>query len=428
LRKRHLHQSASTILISKMLLFCYLQSLKKYLAYATIQVGLQVVDVEKASNANYDPQQPGKAIVGGFDTVGASSCGQGWCGQPLDVVAYRSGYVMMTTMQGKMLIIDVNVPAFPTLAGSIKPSENSSYWRAGAVADFSYTGSSGTTRTMDLAITGSWYNNADGNPVYVVDITDPTKPGKIGTVKDMQGSIVTGIVAIDFAISKQAYISSTTGLYVIDIKDPYNPVLLNRIGSETYADGSKVDLGNLRGIAELDGWVYLANLQNGMRVVDLGAFNVNIVNNKGVNVVEVKYGDGKDDVKDCFIRIKVEDAEEECNDQNLQGSIAVKTVEGNVEKDVEVPAGIGYPAKYDLTFEKEADTNNCLGNVKTPDGVKKQVFISNRIKEDLPVSSEKAPIYGGINAIMMTKVSNKTGNESLLDPCKQFFDCCHPLP
>ena len=403
-KRNHLHPSLNVLIFSKLLLFCCLQSLQKYLAASTINAGLQVVDVEKANLAYYNPEKPSAALVGGFDTVNGL-CGPtatDTCGQPHNVIAYRSGYVLMTTMRGYTLIIDVNMPTLPTLAGYYKPETNS-YWAAAAASDYSYTNSSGT-KNMDLAIIGSW--GVGGGKVHLLDITDPAHPNKISTVKD-KGQEVTGVVAGSIVISKKAklaYISSLTALYVIDIKDPYNPVLLNRIGNETYtvvnSDGSTssstIDLGNLRGIAELDGWVYLTNMQNGLKVVNLGAFNVNVVDKKGADVVEAKYGDGKDDIKDCFIRIKVEDAEEECNDQNLQGTIAAKTVEGNVEKDVEVPAGIGYPAKYDLTFEKESNTNNCMGNIKTPDGVKKQVFISNRKKDDLPATTGKAPLFGGI--------------------------------
>ena len=106
-----------------MILLCYLQSLKKYLSDSTINVGLQIVDVDlsrKYVSQNGNPPvwstftDSGKSIAGVFDTINGL-CGNVACGQPLDVIAYKSGYVLMTTMPGNLMILDVNTRHLPVL-------------------------------------------------------------------------------------------------------------------------------------------------------------------------------------------------------------------------------------------------------------------------------------------------------------------------
>ena len=55
----------------------------------------------------------------------------------------------------------------------------------------------------------------------------------------------------------------------VDIKDPLRPQLRNTIGAETYADSTSVSVGNAKSLVEQDGWAYLANEQDGMKVLDL---------------------------------------------------------------------------------------------------------------------------------------------------------------
>ena len=88
----------------------------------------------------------------------------------------------------------------------------------------------------------------------------------------------------DAAISKQsklAYVSGGNILYVIDLKDPTNPILLNQIGSanDKYAggtNGSSTELWQHPRIVEKDGWVYVTD-QNGMEVVDLDPVKLKLV-------------------------------------------------------------------------------------------------------------------------------------------------------
>jgi len=251
-----------------------------YAYISTLNVGLQIVGVAEAAIEKFDSQQPGAAIVGVLDTINTlcDSASNTKCGQPLAPVAYKNGYVLMTTMNGYTLIIDVNMPTFPTLVRAIRPVVgNSSYWRAGATSGYGFTDSSGSMQTMDLAITTSW----SGDPVYVLNITDPNNPVPIAKVKDMDNADVGIVGNTEIVIDKQArqaYITAGTALYVIDIKDPYHPVLLNKIGNETYSvaksDGSsgasEVDLGNMKALVVQNGWAYITD-DTGMADVDLGA-------------------------------------------------------------------------------------------------------------------------------------------------------------
>jgi hypothetical protein len=229
-----------------------------YAYVATVMVGLQVVDIEAARN--HTGMSDGSSIAGIYDTNGAGYK------QPGDIVIYNGTNALLTTTSGHLLLLDINT-TLPQLITPFKP-EGYSAWRAGAADGFTYTRADGTPDTMDLAVTGSMQGR-----INTVNITDPYNPGVIGTAKDQSGNDVT-IFATDIAVSKKsglAFITAGQIIYVIDIKDPYNPRLLNTISSTTNADGTTVSLGYTTALVEKDGWVYLANQQQGMKVMELGA-------------------------------------------------------------------------------------------------------------------------------------------------------------
>ncbi len=241
---------------------------------ATVGVGLQVVDIQAARQ--YSGSADGSTIVGIFDTLG-----QGFR-QPTDVVAYRSGRLALTTTGGYLLLLDTGMPQLPQLLNAFKqtPGPNNynfdSAWRVAVAPDYAYTdqtssassAGSSVNKVIDLAVTASMQGR-----IHTVDITDPYNPAVMGVTKDTNGSEVI-VSASDITISKGSglvYITAGNSVYIIDIKDPNNPKLLNIVTQTPDAPGSTIitSLGASMALVEKDGWVYLANQNKGLRVLDL---------------------------------------------------------------------------------------------------------------------------------------------------------------
>src|SRR3989304_5125898 len=135
------------------------------------------------------------------------------------------------------------------------------------------------------------------------------------------------------------------------------------------------------------------------RVLDLDPFQIKIVDVKGVNVSEVKYGNDekvgsaadkeRNDKKAFYVKITTDNADIAC--PQMRGTISVRSGFGTGETIIEVPADIGYQAKYDLTFSKESGTV-CSATV----GGKSRFLLSNRSGDSLSNIADTTFIYGGI--------------------------------
>lgn len=357
-----------------------------YAYVATIMVGIQVVDVEKATASH----QPGDAIVGYYDSMG-----EGYQ-SPYDV-AMLKGNLYVTTSKGHLLVLSTGVPQLPSLIGKIEPVDGGfRAYRAAVMGDYPYTDAAGQTQNMDIAVV----SNGLGN-IYIVNVTDPTNPKIV--------SSLTGIAGTDISINKSgtAYITAGTTVDVVDIKDPSHPKLLNTVGNESYADGSSVSPGYNRALVEQDGWLYLANQQEGMRVLNLDPFFPKIVDLAGADIHEVKYAsDGNDAKKAFLVKVSTDNATRDC--PQLKGTISVRTLSGTSEQIVQVPAGIDYQAKYDLSFEKESDTI-CAATAGAP-----RFILSNLPKDKISNLTSAVPIYGGINSgRIVVEVTQGSGGEGL---------------
>ena len=91
------------------------------------------------------------------------------------------------------------------------------------------------TNVIDLAVTSSMAGR-----IHTVDITDPYNPTVMGVTKDSAGNEVIA-QATDITISKASglvYITSGMSVYIIDIKDPRTPKLLNTITQTPLEPGS----------------------------------------------------------------------------------------------------------------------------------------------------------------------------------------------
>jgi hypothetical protein len=230
-----------------------------YAYVSTVMAGLQVVDIDKSRK--YSGANPGESIVGSFDTVG-----QGF-NQPLDIIVYKGGRAALTTTSGNLLVLDVNMPQYPQLITAYKPAGYTA-WHADVAAEYTYTDEAGNSQVMDVAVTYGL-----NGKIYTVDLTDPYNIHNYGPVKNADGTDLL-VFASDIKISKAsglAYLSTGNGVYVIDIKNPKDPKLLNFIMQTPTAPGSTTTspLGSSTALVEKDGWVYLANPQKGLKVLDL---------------------------------------------------------------------------------------------------------------------------------------------------------------
>ncbi len=254
-----------------------LSMMNKFAYVATVNVGVQVVDIEAAKAfMQTGGQADGSTIVGIFDTWGAGYR------NPNDIVAYKGGRAALTTTSGHLVLLDINIPqlpqemtAFNPELGPNNPLNFDSAWRVAVASEYAYTpsplegeGGGEGTNVIDLAVTSSMAGR-----IHTVDITDPYNIKVMGVAKDGMGNEVIAPVT-DITISKASglvYATAGMSVYIIDIKDPNNPVLLNVVTQTPTAPGSATltSLGASSALVEKDGWVYLANQNQGMRVLDL---------------------------------------------------------------------------------------------------------------------------------------------------------------
>lgn len=343
-----------------------------YAYVSTIMVGIQVVDRQKAATAH----EPGESNVGYYDSLG-----EGY-GSPYDI-AMLKGNLYVPTATGHLLILSTAAPQLPTLIGKVDPGDAFRAWRISVIGDYAFTDAAGRQQIMDVAVASSGFGD-----IYIVNVTDPRNPKVISSLGGISGT--------DISISKTGlvYITAGTTVDVVDIKNPYSPILLNAISQAPTGGGSTIALGYSQSLAEQDGWVYLANQEQGMRVLNLDPFSVQIVNLGGVGIQEVRYAsDGSDGNKAFFVKVTTDgDAARSC--PKLKGTISVRTGYGLSEQKVQAPEGIGYESIYNLVFEKETDTT-CAAKIKDEPQKQSRFILSNHRIAD-PAGT--VPIYGSIEA------------------------------
>jgi hypothetical protein len=228
-----------------------------YAFVATVGAGLQVVDIAKASEM--DGPTDGSSIVGVFDTIGQNY------GHPNDVHVYKGGRAVVTTNPGDLLVLNVGMPQYPSLLKAYKP-EGAAVTRAGVEAGYSYTDNDGLPNLIDLALIGT----RDAR-LHTLDLTDPYSPRIMGTLVDENGAEVMSYVQ-DVTINrdaKLAFVTSFSSIQIVDISDPYHPLLLHTLTNLPDDNGNLLPIGTTPAIVEKDGWVYMASDADGMRVLDL---------------------------------------------------------------------------------------------------------------------------------------------------------------
>jgi RHS repeat-associated protein len=224
-----------------------------YAYIATINAGVQVVDVDQAIQ-EFGSSSDGSTIVGGFDSVGMG------LGHPSDILVYRSDRAVLLTNAGILATLDLKIPQVPMMLARFRP--DSIYFnRIGIAADFLLDDGSGSQQSIDLGVAYT----RDGR-IRTIDLTTPTEPRLLGIATDADGNEVTTI-ATDIAVSRTsglAFVSTLNAVQIFDIKDPSRPRLLDTITQLPGETGEPLVLGGLSGLVENNGWIYLASENTGM--------------------------------------------------------------------------------------------------------------------------------------------------------------------
>ncbi|MDH3976772.1 MAG: Ig-like domain-containing protein, partial [Deltaproteobacteria bacterium] len=231
-----------------------------YAYVSTNGMGLHTVDINSARS--YSPDMPGQSITSLLNTQS-----EGF-GQPSDITVYSKTKAFLTTFGGYPVVLDISMPSFPVIAGYVTP-EAGVYdaFRGTAVEGFEFTNDEGMNQVIDLAVTSSRTGG-----IHTVDLSSPTAPVVMAEVRDKNNALLK-VIASDIEISREAglvYIASGGAIYVIDIKNPYHPLMLNVIENALLGDAlNKGDVGDIKGIVVKDGWLYMASKDTGLRVLDI---------------------------------------------------------------------------------------------------------------------------------------------------------------
>lgn len=165
-------------------------------------------------------------------------------------------YVYVADREGGLRIVDASAPAHPVEIGAV------------AFED----------RAEGLAKDGDYvYVAARTAGLQVVDVSDPAAPKVVG-------SYATDEQAADVAVSGElAHVAATYGGHrIIDISDPTQP---REIGSSIR---DSYDQGFAWGLAVKEPFVYVANVEIGLRRVDIAEVDLSTENNKAPTVALIQ--------------------------------------------------------------------------------------------------------------------------------------------
>jgi pimeloyl-ACP methyl ester carboxylesterase/uncharacterized Zn-binding protein involved in type VI secretion len=240
-----------------------------YAFVATINAGLQVVSIAQ-TKANLTDNKPsdGSSIVGVFDSIG-----QG-LGQPSDILVLNGVNALLTTTSGSLATLDITEPSFPMLVTSIGKDDGRRYTRIAAAVQYQYMDDNNISRNMDLVLAAS----QDGK-IRTIDMSNPASPQVLTAALNETETGEASIAARDLVINKESGLAFVTGLdtiYVLDIKNPYKPKVINRYTSLYDPTGARdatgalltIPVGQIPAIVERGGWIYAANQQKGVKILN----------------------------------------------------------------------------------------------------------------------------------------------------------------
>ncbi|MFA7405288.1 MAG: Ig-like domain-containing protein, partial [Pelobacteraceae bacterium] len=309
----------------------------KYAYVATVMIGLQVVDIDIAKeNVTTGRMSTGAAIVGVLDTQGDNN------NQPWDIALYGTGRGLLTTSKGYLLTLDLSTPQAPQIMNSFHPTGYAAS-RVAVAAEYAYTDTDNSNRTMDLAVTSS-----PTGKINTVDVSDLYNPSVIGTAKNESGTDALAY-ANKITINKAAglaFIATFNSVQIIDIKDPYNPKLLNEIKQLSTEGGSMIPIGASYGIVEKDGWLYLADGKQGLKVIQLVTRPIDILR---INPIEID--DTGHSMNDAVITYRV-------NSKDLEILSGEVNIYKNGIRILNLPSGTGHTASVTIPKGQAFDVNS----------------------------------------------------------------------
>ncbi|WP_041245489.1 LVIVD repeat-containing protein [Geotalea uraniireducens] len=296
--------------------------------------------------------------------------------------------------------------------GVIEPKKLNAL-RVAGVSDYSYADADGNPQSMDLALTGG------GGRLKTVDLTDPYNPQPLATVKDALDKEVVSY-PYDITLNKEtglAIVSTLSAIQVVDVKDPKNPRLINTItqlpnsSGATTPEGSPamIPIGTIPAMAEKDGWLYMADQTKGMRTMGINTNDIRVYNESNIQVPEIGYSKGGEDDRRYYVEVKYEDPDINCNDDDLVGSMVIKTRKGAV---VNPLPGIDHPTQYLLSFRKGSD-EHCYADLKKTitSPTNKRFIATNFPAADLTLTTVDgmaiAPVFGSIGTKAIFEFSNR---------------------
>ncbi|MBI5236002.1 MAG: hypothetical protein HY886_07125, partial [Deltaproteobacteria bacterium] len=184
-----------------------------YAYVVTLGAGLQVVSVEAARVPHPDGFVRGEAVVGGYDTYAGGYSG------PFGIAMVNNGTLLLATGTGNLLILDARRPPQVEL---IKDMGKQIAFRVGGASGLMRVNpATGAEESMDVAV--SVYQGK----VSVVDITTPVTAAVVGSLVLPLASVVNDIVVN--ARTGLAFVTGGSVIYVIDLKDPMRPKLINTV-------------------------------------------------------------------------------------------------------------------------------------------------------------------------------------------------------
>lgn len=375
-----------------------------YAYIASTVSGVQVVDVKAAiERQKQGTAADGSTIVSAFDSMG-----QGY-GSPNDVAVFNAQKALVTTNSGYLLPLDITAPYYPILMTAYRPV-NTSFIRAAISPEYEYTDENGLDNKIDLAVAAT----RDGRLV-TIDMTDAYNPGIMGTATNDVSSPIT-TAAMDISIvktEKLAFVTTLDKIKVFDIKDPHNPKLRNEFQPAADPDATTplAAIGQTPAIIAREGWIYMANMSQGLRTMGVNTNDIKVFNENKVTVSEVGYSKGLVDEEDrrYYVEVKFEDPEITCSDDDLEGKMVIKTRRGGA---VDPLPGIDHPTQYLLSFRKTTD-GTCYADLKkTAISLANKRFIATNFPvADLTLTTSDglkiAPVFGSIGSKAIFEFSNR---------------------
>lgn len=253
-----------------------------YAYVSTVGAGLQIVNTKAAiARQSAGGATDGSAIVGAYDTISEF-------GHPNDIALSGANGVVLTTNSGFLLTFDVTTPEIPMVLGSSRP-DSTWYSRVAMANDYVFTSAEGATGVMNLAVVGGRKSvgSAQEGRVFTLDLSDPGNPRQLAIVKDKDGFEV-NVSVMDISVNKAAGLAFVAGfvtsggstvnaIQVVDIRDPYHPLLISTIThlpdmSVVVPPGGTrpmIPIGSTMALTDLNGWLYLANQPKGVRTIQL---------------------------------------------------------------------------------------------------------------------------------------------------------------